>query len=66
MTEAEWLRSDAAGAMLDYLWQQRGVSPPGSDLRFGGDVRRGDAPPGVMPDLGRAHHRYYLVSCRGI
>jgi len=39
MTEAEWNRSDDAGAMLDFLWQRRGVSPDEIDLRFGGDVK---------------------------
>ena len=39
MTEGEWQVCDDAGAMLDALWQQHGVSPANIDLRFGGDMR---------------------------
>src|SRR5262249_7644221 len=66
MTEAEWHHSEDAGAMIDFLWQQQGVSPHWTDLRFGGDVRGNDAPPGATADLDRALHRFYLASCRGI
>jgi hypothetical protein len=66
MTEAEWHRSDDAGAMLDFLWQRRGVSPHGIDLRFGGDVQESDAAEGAGDDLARSLHRFYLASCRGI
>lgn len=62
MTEAEWHRSDDAGAMLDFLWQRRGVSPEGIDLRFGSDVRGS----GAGDDLTRSLHRFYLASCRRI
>lgn len=65
MTEAEWHRSNDAGAMLDIFWQQRGVSVHWTDLRFGGDVR-GDTSKGDTADLDRALHRFYLACCRGI
>jgi hypothetical protein len=66
MTEAEWHNSDDAGAMIDFLWQQHGVSPHGIDLRFGGDVRENDASEDAAADLDRTLHRFYLASCRGI
>ena len=66
MTEVQWDRSDDAGAMLDFLWRYRGVSPHGIDLRFGGNVQPSDAAAGDDDDLGRSLHRFYLASCRGI
>jgi hypothetical protein len=66
MTEAEWHRSEDAGAMIDFLWQQQGVSPHRTDVRFGGDGRGNEAPPDAKVDLDRALHRFYLASCRGI
>ncbi len=65
MTEADWRGSGDAGAMLDFLWEQRGVSPHWTDLRFGGHVR-GDGSASDTADLDRALHRFYLASCRGI
>jgi hypothetical protein len=62
MTEAEWHRSDDAGAMLDFLWQRQGVSPDEIDLRFGGDVKAS----GAGDDLSHSLHRFYLASCRRI
>ncbi len=66
MTEAEWHCCDDAGAMLDFLWQQRGVSPHWIDLRFGGDVRESDPRGDTEADLTRSLHRFYLACCRGI
>jgi hypothetical protein len=66
VTEAEWHRSDDAGAMLDYLWEQYGVSPYGIDLRFGGDMRETAPSLGPLTDLDRVLHRFYLASCRRI
>lgn len=65
MTEAEWQCGDDAGAMLDFFWQQRDVSPHWTNLRFGGDVP-GEASTGETADLDRALHRFYLACCRGI
>jgi hypothetical protein len=65
MTEAEWHRSDDAGGMLDFLWEQRGVSLHGNNHRFGGDVRS-DASEGDSADLDRALHQFYLACCRGV
>ncbi|AWM37611.1 hypothetical protein GobsT_43990 [Gemmata obscuriglobus] len=66
MTEADWHRSNDAGAMLDYLWEWRGVSPDGIGLRFGGDVQESDAAGGADDRFGLSLHRFYLASCRGI
>src|SRR5689334_17272244 len=66
MTEAEWHRSDDAGAMLDFLWQQQGISPHWTDLRFGGDVREAATSGGTGIDLECALHQFYLASCRAI
>jgi len=66
MTEGEWQVCDDAGAMLDALWQQHGVSPANIDLRFGGDMRGSAHSQDGLADLDRALHRYYLASCRGI
>lgn len=65
MTEAEWNSCDDAGVMLDYLWQQYGVSPYFCDLRFGGDLRD-DPPENASVGLDRALHRFYVASCRRI
>lgn len=66
MTEAEWHRSEDAGAMLDFLWQRRGVAPYGLDLRFKGDVQAPDSAEEAGDDLTRSLHRFYLAACRGI
>ena len=66
MTEAEWHRSDDAGAMLDYLWQGRARRPDGIGLRFGGDMLESNAASGVDDELELSLHRFYLDSCRGI
>jgi hypothetical protein len=66
MTEAEWHQSADAGAMLDFFWQQHGISPHGGNIRFGGDMRESDTFGGKEADLDRALHRFYLASCRGI
>jgi hypothetical protein len=65
MTEAEWYSSDDAGAMLDFLWKRRGISPHDIDLRFGGNVQASDAA-SAADDLTGSLHRFYLASCRGI
>jgi hypothetical protein len=65
VTEVEWNHSDDAGAMLDHLWAQYGISAPDIDVRFGGDLCNG-LPQGDPTGLDRALHRYYLASCRGI
>lgn len=62
MTEAEWHRSNDAGAMLDFLWQRSGMSPDGIDLRFGSNVNAS----GAGDELIRALCRFYLASCRRI
>jgi hypothetical protein len=62
MTEEEWNRNDDAGAMLDFLWQRRGVSPGEIDLRLGGDGKASDA----GEDPARSLHPFYLASCRRI
>jgi hypothetical protein len=66
MTEEEWQCSDDAGAMLDYLWQQQGVLPHWTELRFGGEVRQDDASEESSAEIDRTLHRFYLASCRGI
>ncbi|CEF49240.1 unnamed protein product [uncultured bacterium] len=66
MTEADWHHSSDAGVMLDFFWQQHGVSPCRIDLRFGGNVRETPSSRGAGADFDRALHRFYLVSCRGI
>jgi hypothetical protein len=66
MTEAEWNRSNDAGAMLDYLWGQDRVSPHWTDLRFGDDMQKAAPSPDALASLDRALHRFYLASCRGL
>src|SRR4051794_28122100 len=66
MTKSEWLESDDAGAMIEYLWQRRGVSPRTIDLAFGGDMTQPALAQDESADLVRALHRFYLASCRGI
>ncbi|HEY1191037.1 MAG TPA: hypothetical protein VGE74_25615 [Gemmata sp.] len=65
MTEAEWHHGNDAGALLDFLWHRRNVSPDGIGIRFGGAVQA-SAAEGVGDPLTRALHRFYLASCRGI
>ncbi len=66
MIEADWQRSNDAGAMLDYPWEQYRTSPHSNDLRFGGNMRNAASSTDTLADLDRALHRYYLASCRGI
>lgn len=56
MTESEWNSCDDAGTMLDYLWQQYGVSPYFCDLRFGGDLRD-HSPENALVGLAAISHR---------
>jgi hypothetical protein len=65
MTDAEWNSSDDAGAMLDYLWRQHGVSLNSHYLLFGGDMRA-EPPSDAMAGLDRALHQFYVASCRRI
>ena len=54
MTKSEWLESEDAGAMIEYLWQRRGVSPRTQArelLKTGGLLR------GLRDDLPRALRR---------
>ncbi|HMC66651.1 MAG TPA: hypothetical protein VKI65_17080 [Gemmataceae bacterium] len=66
MTEAEWLSSNDAGAMLEVLWQSRGIQPCEIDLRFGGHVRESEAAQSAVAGLDRQLHRFYLASCHAI
>jgi hypothetical protein len=66
MTEAKWHSSNDAGAMLDFFWQQHGVTPHAIDLRFGGGVKESDAAACAATNPPRSLHRFYLESCRGI
>ena len=66
MTKSEWLESEDAGAMIEYLWQRRGVSPRTIDLSFGGDMTQSALAQDETADLVRVLHRFYLASCRGI
>jgi hypothetical protein len=66
MTESEWIESEDAGAMIEYLWQRRGVSPRTIDLTFGGDMTQSTLTQDETADLVRVLHRFYLASCRGI
>ena len=67
MTEAEWLASDDACAMLEFLWQQLKAARSGNDLcgPNGGDALEANAV-GVEADSVRALHELYLASCRHI
>jgi hypothetical protein len=66
MTEAEWLNSNDAGAMLEFLWDCQGIRPCDIDLRFGGNIRESTLSQGTAARLDRQLHRYYLASCRAI
>jgi hypothetical protein len=54
MTEAEWLYSNDAGAMIEFLWQRQGIQPREIDLRFGGNVRESEPPQSEVALLKRA------------
>src|SRR3981081_2708471 len=66
MTEAEWIDSNDAGAMLRFLWQCQGIQPSNVDLRFGGDVRQSTLSQTTVARLDRQLHRFYPASCRAI
>lgn len=71
MTEAEWLESNDAGAMLEFLWERQGIQRREIDrckidLRFGGVVRESEPLQNTIASLDRQLHRFYVASCRAI
>lgn len=66
MTESEWNDCADAGAMIDYLWSQRGITSHALEMRIGGELEVSIASESPHAGLETALHRFYLASCRRI
>jgi hypothetical protein len=66
MNEAEWIDSNDAGAMLEFLWLCQGIQPCAIDLRSDGKFSEPDPRQSDFASLERQLHQFYLACCRAI